>query len=216
MPIHYQTQQSLAQILVWEHTEPTSFFEKALALNTSQQEYLNTTFKHAPARLDWLASRHALQLLCGQHCSTFYKDAAGKLRVSDNPFYYSISHSGAYVAAVQASSEVGIDVQTPNAKLARIAHKYIAPSVLSMLQQAPEHYQDYLHYYWGIKEALFKAYGKGKVNFIHHLHILPFAPKAEGYTLARLQKPTEEAWFRVFYKKIGEYYLCVAVGLDLL
>lgn len=213
MPIDYQTQQPNSQLLVWEHTEPASFFQQALALTPSQQEYLNTTFKHAPARLDWLASRHALQLLCGQHCSSFYKDRAGKLRVPDNPFYYSISHSGLYVAAVQAGKTVGIDVQVPNAKLTRIAHKYIAPVVLTMLQQCPEHYQDYLHYYWGIKEALFKAYGKGKVNFIEHLQILPFPAQAEGHTLACLKKPTEEAWFRVFYKKTAAYYLCVAVAL---
>ncbi|MGH1335735.1 MAG: 4'-phosphopantetheinyl transferase family protein [Aureispira sp.] len=213
MPIHYQQQQQQTQFLVWEQLESIHFFQQALALSPQQQEELNAKYRHAPARLDWLASRYALQRLCGQHCSSFYKDAAGKLRVPNDPFYYSISHSGIYVAAIQAATTVGVDVQIPNAKLARIAHKYIAPNVLTMIKQPAAHYQDYLHYYWGIKEALFKAYGQGQVNFIDHLHVLPFFPHSEGHTLARLQKPKEEAWYKIFYKKTANYYLCVAIAL---
>lgn len=213
MPIHYHQQQQQTQLLVWEHSEPAHFFEQALELPLLQQEQLNAKYSHDAARLDWLASRYVLQQLSGQHCSSFYKDVAGKLRVPDNPFYYSISHSGAYVAVVQAATTVGVDVQIPNAKLTRIAHKYIAPPVLSMLQETPDAYPDYLHYYWGIKEALFKAYGQGQVNFIEHLHILPFAPTLEGYTLARLQKPNEESWYKIFYKKTANYYLCAAIAL---
>lgn len=221
MPIHYKEKLPPVQILVWNHTEPEKFFQQALVLNPMQQEKLDQQYKHVTARLDWLASRHALQLLCGQHCSSFYKDTAGKLRVSCNPFYYSISHSGTYVAAVQAATTVGVDIQIPSSKLSRIAHKYIAPTVLSLLQTSPSQYQDYLHYYWGIKEALFKAYGRGQVNFIEHLHILPFEAKDQGYTLGRLQKPPspsssigEETWYKIFYKKTTDYYLCLAIALQ--
>ncbi len=212
MPIDYQLQQNDTQLLIWQSRETEAFFQEALALLPSQAEQLQG-YRHATARLDWLASRHALQLLCGQHCSVFYKDAVGKLRVPNTPFYYSISHSGAFVAAIQALQPVGIDVQISNAKLARIAHKYIAPDVLAMLQAMPEQYQDYLHFYWGIKEALFKAYGQGQVNFIHHLHLVPFSASSQGYTLARLQKPQTEAWYKIFYKKTEDYYLCAAVAL---
>lgn len=213
MPIHYHHQQPQRTLLVWEQTEPEQFFQQALVLAPAQQDFLQQRYSNAAARLDWLASRHTLQLLCGQHCSVFYKDQAGKLRVPNSPFYYSISHSGTYVAVVQATTTAGVDVQIPNAKLARIAHKYIAPEVLSFLKDNPAHYQDYLHYYWGIKEALFKAYGKGQVNFIDHLHLLPFAAQAEGQTLACLKKPQEEAWYKIFYKKTADYYLCVAIAL---
>lgn len=213
MPIHYQIQQTPIQLLVWQQTEAEDFFWQKLALNQAQQQQLQHQYRHSAARLNWLASRHALQLLCGQSVASFYKDQAGKLRIANNPFYYSISHSGAFVAAIQANATVGIDIQIPNPKLTRIAHKYIAPATLEMLHALPEQQQDYLHYYWGIKEALFKAYGKGQVNFIQHLHIIPFEATVEGTTLARLQKPTEEAWYKIFYKKTTDYYLCTAVAL---
>jgi phosphopantetheinyl transferase len=213
MPIHYQIQQTPIQLLVWQQTEAAAFFWQQLALERPQQQEILQKYRHSSARLDWLASRYALQLLCGQSVASFYKDKAGKLRVADNPFYYSISHSGNFVAAVQAPQTVGVDIQIPNTKLTRIAHKYIAPQTLAMLYAQPEQQQDYLHYYWGIKEALFKAYGKGQVNFIQHLHIIPFEASTEGTTLARLQKPTEEAWYKIFYKKTADYYLCAAVAL---
>ncbi|MFK7799351.1 MAG: 4'-phosphopantetheinyl transferase superfamily protein [Aureispira sp.] len=213
MPIHYQIQQTPIHLLVWQQTEAEHFFWQALALDEVQQQQLLRKYRHPSARLDWLSSRHALQLLCGQSIASFYKDTAGKLRVADNPFYYSISHSGTFVTAIQAPQTVGVDIQIPNPKLTRIAHKYIAPKTLEMLYAQTEEQQDYLHYYWGIKEALFKAYGKGQVNFIHHLHIIPFEATIEGTTLARLQKPTEETWYKIFYKKTTDYYLCAAVAL---
>jgi phosphopantetheinyl transferase len=214
MPIDYNTSVQQNELLVWHALEETSFFELALTLTPLQQHSLRHQYRHVQAKRDWLASRYALQLLCGQPCSCFYKDTAGKLRVPNTPFYYSLSHSGNFVASAQSIKAVGIDVQIPSAKLAHIAPKYIVPEVLNMLQQQPEHYLDYLHFYWGIKEAIFKAYGRGQVKYKEHLHLIPFSANNEGYTLARLQKPQTEQWYKIFYKKTANYYLCAAFALE--
>lgn len=200
-------------VIVWAVTESASFFEAELPLSEREREHLIRRYANAKARLDWMASRYALQRLCGQHCSVFYKDAAGKLRVPNTPLYFSISHSGGFVAALQGPTSVGIDVQVPTPKLARIAHKYIAPEVLAAIQNHPQ-YTDYLHYYWGIKEALFKAYGKGQLNYIQHLYLLPFEAASSGQTLAIVQKNQERLCYRVFYKKTPNYYLCGVITDD--
>lgn len=214
MPLddQYQLWTAPNQVLIWKATETATFFEQQLPLSTAAQLALAQRYTHAHSRRDWMASRYALQQLCGQHCSCFYKDAAGKLRVPNTPLYFSISHSGLFAAAIQSTTPVGIDIQVPNAKLQRIAHKYIAPNVLDQLRKSP-HYIDYLHYYWGIKEALFKAYGKGQVNFIEHLHLLPFPALEQGYTHAQLIKSTERHAYVVFYKKTIDYYLCAVTLL---
>ena len=215
MPLHdqYRPWTAPSHLLVWQATEPAAFFESQLPLSLPEQQQLLKRYPHPHARLDWLASRYTLQQLCGQHCSKFYKDTAGKLRVPNTPLHFSISHSGGYVTAVQAAAPTGIDLQVPSPKLLRIAHKYVAPSVLERIQPTTN-YVDYLHYYWGIKEALFKAYGKGRVNFIQHLQILPFEASTEGRTLAWLQKPHERQQFEVFFKKTTDYYLCAACALE--
>lgn len=211
MPLNdqYSPWAAPSQVVVWEATEPAAFFEQKLPLSPTEQRTLAQRYPHTHARRDWMASRYALQQLCGQHCSSFYKDTAGKLRVPNTPLHYSISHSGAFAAAIQSNTPVGIDVQIPNSKLQRIAHKYIEPAVLEQLKSSVD-YIDYLHYYWGIKEALFKAYGKGRVNFIDHLHLLPFPASTQGHTYAQLIKPDEQHSYTVFYKKTADYYLCVA------
>lgn len=209
MPLHDQLHPWAlpCRLLVWARTEAADFFNTHLPLSEKEQEDLALRYPHPNARLDWMSSRYTLQQLCGQHCSRFYKDAAGKLRVPDTPLYFSISHSGTYTAAIQAPMPTGIDIQVPTPKLARIAHKYIATEVLDSIRDLPE-YEDYLHYYWGIKEALFKAYGKGRVNYIEHLRLVPFEAKAEGRTWGMLYKPDEQQQFEVFYKKTEDYYLC--------
>ena len=211
MAIHQKYHQSDFELLVWKIEETLKFFEKELALSSEQCEQLQGNFKNQEALLQWLASRCGLQLLFDRPFDDFKKNEQGKLELLDQSARLSISHSDQFIAVVKAPQAVGVDIQAPTPKLQRIASKYIDASLLEQLKQT-EHYDDYLHIYWGIKEALFKAYGLGKVNFIEHLHIAPFEFTAQGQTTAQLIKPNFKASYQVFYEKTEDYYLCVVTN----
>jgi len=179
-----------------------------LQLTRSEAERLDVKYTHPHALHQWLASRCLLEQLFEAKHRDFKRNEAGSLYLPPNNWQVSVSHSAQWVATVKSKQAVGIDIQVPNKKLERIAAKYIASEQLKSLQQSP-HYVDYLHYYWGIKEAMFKAYAKGKVDFIKHLFIDVFEFQEKGKTLAYLRKKEEQVAFNVFFQKTSTYYLCV-------
>lgn len=206
MPLQLLQQFDNFELLIWEITEDETFWVQQLALNDTEWAALQQQVPQA--RLHWLASRHAMQLLCQAPHRAFLKNERGKLIHPKAEQHLSISHSGNQIAVVQSNQPVGVDLQIYSPKLQRIAHKYIAASDLERLQKL-SNYEAYLHLHWGTKEALFKAYGLGKVDFIQHLHLELFDLKQQGNFKAWVRKPQFEASYQVFYEKRANYYLCV-------
>jgi RimJ/RimL family protein N-acetyltransferase/4'-phosphopantetheinyl transferase EntD len=82
----------------------------------------------------------------------------------------SLSHCKA--GAVGVFSEnlmVGIDLETTRTQLSRIASKFVRDDEQPLLASLGE--QKALQCIWGIKESLFKLYGKGGLDFKAHLKI---------------------------------------------
>lgn len=208
MPILQTYQFPTFELLIWDITESNHFFAKALELSINELDLLQQKYSNPIAFQQWLASRHALQQLFKTSHKDFQKNEAGKLELKDKQQQLSISHSTTYIAVAKAKQPIGIDLQVSTPKLERIASKYLAEELLIELKKSPN-YIDYLHFYWGIKEALFKAYGLGKVDFIQHLHIDFFDNISKGTTRATILKPNFQASYQVFYEKTANYYLCI-------
>jgi phosphopantetheinyl transferase len=208
MPVLQTYQFPTFEVLIWEVTESNHFFAEALELSPNELDLLQQKYSNPIAFQQWLASRYGLQQLFKTSHKAFQKNEAGKLELKDKQQQLSISHSATYIAIAKAKQPIGIDLQIPTPKLERIASKYLAKELLIELKKSPN-YIDYLHFYWGIKEALFKAYGLGKVDFIQHLHIDFFDNASKGTTRATILKPNFQASYQVFYAKTANYYLCV-------
>jgi phosphopantetheinyl transferase len=208
MPILQTYQFSTFEVLIWNVIEPLPFFMEALELTNSELDVLEQKYSNPIALQQWMASRCGLQQLFKTSHRAFKKNETGKLELEDKRFQLSVSHSDSYIAVAKSKQAIGLDLQVPTPKLERIASKYIAAELLVELQKST-YYVDYLHIYWGIKEALFKAYGLGKVDFIKHLHIEPFDNTLKGNTRATIIKPNFKASYQVFYEKTANYYLCV-------
>lgn len=208
MPILQTYQSSDFEVLIWDIIEPLSFFVDSLELTDNEFLLLQQKYRKPLAFQQWLASRCGLQELFKISHRAFQKSDTGKLELKNKAYQLSLSHSDTYIAVAKSKQVIGLDLQVPSPKLERIASKYLAPELLVELQKSPN-YIDYLHIYWGIKEALFKAYGLGKVDFIQHLHIEAFDYTSKGKTRATILKPNFKASYQVFYEKTTNYYLCV-------
>jgi len=208
MPILQTYQFPAFKAFIGVIAEPLHSFVETLELTNSELILLQQKYSDPLAFQQWLASRCLLQQLLNTSHRDFQKNKLGKLELKDQDQQLSLSHSDGYIAVARSKQAIGIDLQVPTPKLERIAPKYLDAKLLVKLQKSPN-YIDYLHLYWGIKEALFKAYGLGKVNFIKHLHIEPFDYSNKGNTRASILKPNFQANYQVFYEKTANYYLCV-------
>lgn len=195
------------EIGIWKITEPEAWFMKKLLLYPAELRQLSEI--KGRRRQEWLAARQLIhQMSKRKKRGAFVKDEHGKPHLEHSDWHISISHSHGLAAAIASPYLCGIDIQFIVPKITRLAHKFLRPEEADSITSTNE--LDQLHFYWGAKEALYKAYGRKKLKFINHIHIQPFeynTPK--GQTTGRVIKEGECIDFNVFYQRSEDGYMLV-------
>lgn len=169
MALFYQHNiNSHTRLAIWRIEEPEDFFLRHVPLH---QEVT-----HPYKRLQHLAGRFLLREL-------FADFPLEEIRVADTrrpflpdeKFHFSISHSGNFAAAiVSTSSRVGIDIELVTPRIERIAHKFLCEEEKVFLEAYSLFDQlrmELTTVIWSSKEAIFKWYGAGQVDFRNHMHL---------------------------------------------
>ena len=152
---------------VWEIEEDAAFFLEKLKLSDAERSEFARI--HGVRGLEWLAGRLLLHKISDHQSRTeIAKTASGQPFWAEKPgHFFSISHTdGKLAAAVVGDRPCGIDVQVFTEKIRRVAHR-----ILNENELKNELTDDYLHQTWGAKEAMFKAWGRGGVDFRHNLTV---------------------------------------------
>ncbi len=203
MPLFFQEAvNATTQVAVWHITEPESFFlEKA---------FLQRNINHQHKRLQHLAARYLLQVLQpGFPYADIQIADNNRPFLSDNRFQFSVSHCGDYAAVIISTDKrVGIDVELPTEKVISISSKFLhtdeqrffADDDLAKLTAA-----------WCVKEAMFKWWGMGEVDFSEVLRINNFALE-EGAVSAMFKKEAFEIPLRVSVKQVNELLISWVVS----
>jgi phosphopantetheinyl transferase len=123
--------------------------------------------KHPRRRIEHLAGRYLLQHLKEDFpLHHIAADIHDKPRLPENQYFFSISHSHPYVAAVISDTEeCGIDIQVWHKRIESIAHMFIGPGEI-----VGRDIKD-LTMAWSAKEAAYKWYGRRGADFIRDLPI---------------------------------------------
>ncbi|MCR6720356.1 MAG: 4'-phosphopantetheinyl transferase superfamily protein [Chitinophagaceae bacterium] len=169
MPVFFQHQiNETTRVGIWKIEEPESYFQRNVPVHRD--------VTHPHKRLQHLAGRFLLQYLFPDFPYELITIAdTRKPFIPDERYHFSISHCGDYAAAIVSSTNrVGIDIEIPVDKLERIRHKFLKPEEeqrFPALQS--ENHLIFLTQLWSAKEAVFKWYGLGKVDFREHMPLFP-------------------------------------------
>jgi len=212
-PLPLRTHHSIprqVEYAIWKIEESEDFFRAQLHLDPSELEQVNR-IKGEGRRLEWLASRYLIHVMSGREKrGVLVKDEFGKPHLENSPFHISISHSNKRAAAIAAPFSVGVDLQKIVGKIERIAHKYMRSVEMESLQSATR--LEHLHVYWGAKEALYKAYGRKKLDFRTHILIEPFEYDLEkGKAIGTIQKGEFIQSFDLHYELLEDFILVYAL-----
>ncbi|MEO5583619.1 MAG: 4'-phosphopantetheinyl transferase superfamily protein [Saprospiraceae bacterium] len=161
MPVVFQKEDPDLIVLVWKIEEPISFF-----LSQLPDEEKNLPSVSEVRNAPWLAARYLLHLLIDQ--PEIIKDFNRKPFLANDDRYISISHSFDVAAVMLAHRPCGIDIEKALPRLQRIETKFINPEDLLRLKSSP-FYTDDLYKIWCAKEAMYKAYGLGQIDFKKNL-----------------------------------------------
>lgn len=146
---------------IWKIEEPEEFFARYTGIVSD--------IKNDKRRIEHLAGRYMLMHLKEDFpLMQIRKDEHDKPRIDDNNFFFSISHSWPYVAAIiDPYEEAGIDIQTWNPRIGIIKNKFLSPAEQQLFNDDTQ----LLTAAWTAKEAAYKWHGRRGVDFILHLPI---------------------------------------------
>lgn len=134
------------------------------------------------------------------------KNEFGKPLVENELLNISLSHSKFWgAAATSAQKLVGIDVETLDKRIERIAHKFLLPSELESIQNDRI---ETLSLHWSAKESLYKLYSFKQLDFSTQLRLEPFELNREGVLTASIILP-HQSWksLKVAYKFFDNHVL---------
>ena len=173
--IYEQQIDSATKIGVWNITEEENFFLEHVPLQRS--------ITHPHKRLQHLAGRYLLRELFPEFpLSLIIIADTRKPFLEDDAFHFSISHCGNYAAAiVSTQNRVGVDIEIPHPKIEKIQHKFLSEKEKNILSTTDGNTIKMLTMAWSIKEAVFKWYGSGQVDFIEDMNISAINKTDAGY-----------------------------------
>ena len=162
------------QLGIWKIEEPERFFTERLVLAEVEQAELAPL--RGRRRLEWLASRYLIHDLLSDEPEwdriPLRKDGFGKPHLYGSPLHLSFSHTHEWVAVIVSEVPVGIDIQVFVERIGRLKGKFMRAGELASLVEKTE--LEHLHFYWGAKEALYKAYGRRELDWREHILVKPF------------------------------------------
>lgn len=168
---------------IWHISETEDFFLQEVSLQRS--------ITHSHKRLQHLAGRYLLKYLFPDFPNHEILIAdTRKPYLPYEQYHFSISHCSDYAAAIVSNvNRVGIDIEIPSEKVQRIKHKFLNKEEEFLVSGFP--LDDYMIDYagqvrsskpettnykpetliWSAKEAIFKWYSLGDVDFRKHIHL---------------------------------------------
>ena len=198
MPVFYQhIIDGDSRLGIWKIEETEQFFLSNVPVNTE--------VSHPHKRLQHLAGRFLLRFLFPGFPYELIRIAdTRKPFLANEEYHFSISHCGDYAAAIVSKSKrVGIDIEIPSPKIERIKNKFLNENELNEWKGINGSWQNPLtkesisddlqkeKFYtqpialqnltmlWSAKEAVFKWYGDGGVDFSEHI-LLGKSDRANG------------------------------------
>lgn len=136
-------------------------------------------------KCEFLSIRKSIQRLYDENEFIAYSHH-GKPNLAISGHKISISHSrGLLGILIHDSVEVGIDLQHETPKIIKIQKRFMSDAEL--ISSKSDEWQ--LLTYWCAKEAMYKYYSKGNVEFNRNLYVAPFVLDKSGALLGKIAMP---------------------------
>jgi phosphopantetheinyl transferase len=208
VPLFYQQDiNETTRMAVWKIAEPEAFFLSAVPLRRD--------ITHPHKRLQHLAGRYLLRFLFPDFPNEEIAIAdTRKPFLPDEQYHFSISHCGDFAAAiVSADHRVGVDIEIVTPRVEKIKHKFLHPDERVFVEEMPRGQQvPLLTLLWSCKEAMFKWWGTGDVDFSEALRIARFDFNTAGEIGAQFQKNEFQFPLALHYKMVENMSLAWVVS----
>lgn len=192
---------SSAVIGIWEVTETKEeLFSKLQWGIYDLDKY--SSINNNQKSLEWLCSRVLIRVLLNTNDFIFLEtDELGKPHLRNRQEKISISHSKNKAAVmIDTEKECGIDIQKILEKTMNLIPKFMNDSEQKDFYEKPN--LTTIHKYWCGKEAIYKAYGRRKIQFKENVHLeklnASFPSSSKGYVHTQNEKIEYDINFDIY------------------
>jgi phosphopantetheinyl transferase len=192
------------QLAVWKIEETESFFAQKV---TVQQQVT-----HPHKRLQHLAGRFLLPFLYPDFPIELIQIAdTRKPFLPNEAYHFSISHCGDYAAAIVSSTQrVGIDVELVTHRVNKIRYKFLhLTELINWNIESLEDQEKFrtLTLLWSAKEAMFKWWGRGDIDFSECMQVEATILAPTGILKANFKKDDFSISLQLHYQLTNELSL---------
>lgn len=190
-----------ALVALWKIEESFEVLLSMLQDRTLVKNILD--IKSDKIKLEKIAVRVLIKTLFGQEMNVVY-NVAGRPFLANSNMNISISHTKGFAAvALSKTREVGLDIEFISDKIYRVKERIVSKSEFIDFKQELNH----LLLHWCAKESMFKVMDAEGVDYIDHLHVVPFTPSSEGWFVTKESKTVEGSTFDVYYVVESDFVL---------
>ena len=179
MPLFYQQNiNDTSRLGVWKISEKEDFFQNRV--------FIQRNITHPQKRLQHLAARYLLPYLFADFPLEEIAIAESlKPFLPNEQYHFSLSHCINFAAAlVSQTHRVGVDIEVITSRVHKIKGKFLHPTELAFVNKHPEATQTrLLTLLWSVKEAMYKWWGNGGIDFSESLRTVPFVLGDKGTIL---------------------------------
>ena len=182
MPIFYQQDiDEDTRLGIWKIEEEENFFLQSVVPQRN--------VSHPHKKLQHLAGRYLLKYLFPDFPLSLILIAdTRKPYLENEAYHFSISHCGDYAAVIVSKTRrVGVDIEMPSYKVEKIKHKFLTMEELGRVTRELSAFNgesfkgfEMLTLLWSCKEAVFKWYGLGGVDFKTHMTLTDIMKKYDS------------------------------------
>ena len=153
-------------IAVWQIAETEEFYFNSLHLLPEDEARIKD-IKLQKVRLQKLACRAALAELLGSNEISITYTETGQPKLKDH--YISFSHTTDTVAAALAKIPIGIDIEELTPRILPLYSRFMSQQEIA---DCDINNLKALYYFWCAKEAMYKWFAKGNLDFIEDLQVI--------------------------------------------
>jgi 4'-phosphopantetheinyl transferase len=187
--------------MVWKLTETTE--ELLLMANTDEVDIqILAQITNDKKKREYLGGKAAIMQMCDLEKIVFngiIKDEHGKPFLKGYAYEISLTHTADFIGvAFSKNKAVGIDVEKPRDQLFKVLNRLCVASELTWVGADKEK----ATILWSAKEALYKLYGKRKIDFKENLLIVE---KSDGLLIGNIKMPDYHHEHKIHVEHLDDY-----------
>lgn len=190
---------------IWQIEESLEVLSKIAGIDINDTVFPEG-INHEKKKIEYLAGKILTEQACLLNNIDFngiIKDENGKPFLENSEWQMSISHTTEYIGVVlRKNLEIGLDLEKPRYQILKILPRIFTEQEIAFVGEN----LFWATIYWSAKEALYKLYGKRKVDFKENLGLKWTNESLKGI----ICMPDHLSEHTIYYENLENYLVTIA------